>query len=279
LKQKNLANIAKVFTLQTDKYLGGYAMKFIILCSILISSYAMAEEREVIGGDILYTASTVLNDEQVATFMAQQAAIRLLITECQYPHKDIKIFKNTMKQVDGYYTATAQAGLSFESCNEIKRAPISKRNGLISEEIVKNQLMYDAHLKKMLGIKDPPSAKVVQAEKDLEKAAEAQRRAEADEKDELIEKQTLHIFNLKREIYRLTKRPTSLTLTNIYAGQIGPKDAEQMSPKKKACLAKASALTAKAQALAVNNTPSGNMSQGEASVYWNQAEDMRRGCK
>jgi hypothetical protein len=143
-----------------------------IMGLLLISTVSMSEEmsndekfttftgqkyeREVIGGDILYTSRGAGPSETAAVFVAQQGAIKSLMIECSIPHKEMKVWKTKTEPVPGKgFYATVQVGIASQFCDEGKKANTPEAIAkLTNPETVKSQETYDLYIQKMIGVKE-----------------------------------------------------------------------------------------------------------------------------
>ena len=67
-----------------------------LLVILMFASVSHADDRQVVGGDILHSAKSIAKSEDEATFLATQAAIRAIVIECRIAHRDIKIFRKSV---------------------------------------------------------------------------------------------------------------------------------------------------------------------------------------
>lgn len=99
---------------------------FLLAISFLISASAVPEEeqrsRRVIGGDLLYSASSLAATEQDALFRAESQAVRMIAIECLVAPKGIKIFNQSVTPTPGKFRAAVTAGISIAECDQARRA-------------------------------------------------------------------------------------------------------------------------------------------------------------
>jgi hypothetical protein len=214
------------------------------------------ETRQVVGGDILYTASAASDDSTAAAFLADQAAIHAVISECKLPSRDIKVFKKGLEATASGYRATSTAGISMESCDEARRARDPSK--LTSPQIAADQAAYDKHMKKKLGLDKKP---------DFDLKSYLGRH---------FDKTDAALDAIARKLDALEQRqPAQAQPERVIVVQ-------QPSPASGgdggACKAMADSLMAQAMVAANENYPRGNLAQGRASELWNQAAIMSRRC-
>lgn len=228
-----------------------------IFFAAFVSIMASAADREVINGDIVHVATSSAPDEAAAQFLAQQAAIKSLITECAIPHRDIKIWSTQTEVASSGYQSVAKAVLSYDDCDAAKRSRGQARERLISPEIKKNQDIYDQHLKNQLGISEKRQEPIVQ-------------KVVSDEKiDQILSKLT----DMDKRLKARPEQPSQVIVVEKTV-QI-PVD----QAAKAACLAQASSIRRQAETAALRNYPPGNMASGVARDLMNQADSMMIGCR
>ena len=130
----------------------GFVRVALILFFVAVT--ALANERNVVEGDILHSFTAESKDEATAAFLAQQGAIKSLVTECSIAHRNIKIYQSfTQKYADQKFIGVAEAGIDFQSCEEGKKTSLKDQRKLISPEIKKNQEIYEQYLRSKLGLR------------------------------------------------------------------------------------------------------------------------------
>jgi hypothetical protein len=229
-----------------------------ILFLALVLTFSHAAEREIEGGDILYTAKVHSEDAAAAQFLSQQAAIKSLITECSIPHREIKIFKTEVSDHGSYYTGESIAGLSFEDCQEGKRAKPEQKERLLNPEITKNQKLYEEYLGEKLGV-NRPVVKPVDHSKELK--AIYKKLMDLNEKLENQPEPTEKII----VIHNAPSRPQPQALPR---------------PAQSVCMAQYNSLMEQARIESLGNYPPGNLLGSDRSrALVNQAQMVRSACQ
>lgn len=228
-------------------------MKFVIIFAFaFIALPASAFERQVIGGDILYTSVAEASDASSSAFLAEQASIRLVITECSIPHKGIKIWNTYTKSTDNGFRSEAVSGISFENCEEGKGS--KNPQSLINPAIVKSQAIYSRHLEHVLGIEKKAAKAPVMNEKQLKSI---------DEK----------LAELSHKLDRRQDAPVQQVIVIRESASV------PSQPSQSFCHTQYASLMDQANTEAQHNYPPGNLAQGHARDLMNQADAVRRGCK
>jgi hypothetical protein len=117
---------------------------FFLIFSLL---NAHAEQRQVLGGDILYQGeAATVDDLDSALFKATAIAVKAIIVECGGASRDIKIFDTKTIVGPKESRAIVTAGLPFDACEKMKRASPQKRLALTNHRLEKDVALYDRWL-------------------------------------------------------------------------------------------------------------------------------------
>lgn len=124
-------------------------MIFALGFGVFLTSIAGAEElksRQVLGGDLIYTATSSGATQDEAVFKAESQAVRMIMIECAIPHRDTKVFSFSVKPQADKFVAQISAGLSLESCEEGKSASAERRGELSNPMLLASQKVYEQYL-------------------------------------------------------------------------------------------------------------------------------------
>lgn len=132
---------------------------FVMFSGLLVGQMAFAggtvgaPSRSVIGGDLVFTSSATGATQDEALFRAEAQAVRMITIECSVPHKETKIFNQSLASTQGRFQAQVSAGLSLNSCEEAQNATSERRKSLTSETLASEQSAYEKVLfgEKVLG--------------------------------------------------------------------------------------------------------------------------------
>jgi hypothetical protein len=105
-----------------------------------------AEARQVIGGDLIYTASATGTTQNEAVFMAESQAVRMIMIECAIPHRDTKVFGYKLNPKGDKFVAEISIGLPMESCDEGRNASVSRKTELSNPLLLASQKVYEQAL-------------------------------------------------------------------------------------------------------------------------------------
>lgn len=234
-------------------------MVLLILMSPPISLASEGYMRKVYNGVILYSAKAEGKTDLEAGFLAEAIASRALIVECGIPHREMKVFKKDVSQTEVSYSGNAEVGIEFSYCEEGKKAKGDRREQLSSKKVVEDQEVYDKYLKAKLGLSnEDPDLKSYLASQ-FEKVQGA-----VEETNEKIE-------DLKQEMRSV--EPATVVI------QRDPAPNVVQVGSKQACEAQYESLMRIANQKAWANGGKGNLAQGEAALYLNQAEILLANCK
>lgn len=125
-------------------------MKFMTLVLVMgLAAAANAGEtkaRQVIGGDVIYSAQATGATQDEAVFKAESQAVRMIMIECAIPHRDTKVFDFAVNPRGGKFVASVSAGLPLESCEEGRRANAEQRATLSNPMLLASQKVYEESL-------------------------------------------------------------------------------------------------------------------------------------
>jgi hypothetical protein len=119
---------------------------FLVFAGMLVSRVSVADEnhsRAVIGGDLVFTANATGATEEEALFKAEAQAVRMITIECSVPHRETKIFNQTLTVLQGRFKAEVSAGLPLNSCEEAQNASPETKKLLTSETLLSEQETYE----------------------------------------------------------------------------------------------------------------------------------------
>jgi hypothetical protein len=119
------------------------------LLLVTLSAAPQADEiksRQVIGGDLIYSATSTGNTEEQAIFKAESQAVRMIAIECSVPHRETKIFKFSVNPVGAKYVAQVSAGLDIEACEQARNAPNSRKEEFTNPTLAASQRVYEQFL-------------------------------------------------------------------------------------------------------------------------------------
>jgi hypothetical protein len=119
---------------------------FLTLSALLwarLSSGADPQSRTVIGGDVVFTSSASGATQDEALFRAEAQAVRMITIECSIPHKETKIFNQSLTSSQGRFQARVSAGLPVNSCEEAQNATPERKKFLTSETLASEQSAYE----------------------------------------------------------------------------------------------------------------------------------------
>lgn len=234
---------------------------FVLLVLIVPGLSAAGEgyTRQVYNGVILYSAKAEGKTDLEAGFLAEAIASRALIVECGIPHREMKVFKKDVSQSEVSYVGNVEVGVEFSYCEEGKKAKGDRRVQLSSQKVLEDQEIYDRYLKAKLGLSsESPDLKAYLAGQ-FEKVHSA-----VEETNEKIE-------DLKQELRSV--EPGTIVIQRDSAPRV------VQVGSKKACEAQYESLMRIANQKAWANGGKGNLAQGEAAIYMNQAEILLANCK
>lgn len=99
--------------------------------------------RQVIGGDIVTWGTGEGSTSEIAQFKARHMAIKSIVDECGIAHKDIIPWNNHVELSGNGYRAFAQISLTFQSCEEAKRAKTDvQKQALENPKLAQGQRIY-----------------------------------------------------------------------------------------------------------------------------------------
>jgi len=232
------------------------SLAFLIPC---VSLAGEGYTRQVYNGVILYTAKAEGKTDIEAGFLAEAIASRALIVECGIPHREMKVFKKEVSQGEFAYSGNVEVGIEFSYCEEGKKLKGERREQLASRKVVEDQAVYDQYLKAKLGLlSESPDLKTYLAQ-------------QFDKIHGTIEDTNEKIEDLKQEIRN--KEPETVVIQRDSAPRVVQVGAKQ------ACQAQYDSLMRIANQKAWANGGKGNLAQGEAVLYLNQAEILLANCK
>jgi len=119
-----------------------------------------AQSRAVIGGDLVFTSSASGATQDEALFRAEAQAVRMITIECSIPHRETKIFNQSLTNYQGRFQAHVSAGLPVNSCEEAQNATLERKKLLTSETLASEQSAYEKVLFGEKVIVKPAQAKV-----------------------------------------------------------------------------------------------------------------------
>jgi len=102
-----------------------------------------AQSRAVIGGDLVFTSSASGATQDEALFRAEAQAVRMITIECSIPHRETKIFNQSLTNYQGRFQAHVSAGLPVNSCEEAQTATPERKKFLTSETLASEQSAYE----------------------------------------------------------------------------------------------------------------------------------------
>lgn len=229
-----------------------------------------AEERHVVNGTILHTGEFKDSSEASAVFRAEALAIKAVILECSMAHREIRVYKRDIEKQGSEYVVKIQAGIPFSDCEEAKQlagTPQAKR--VENPALVANQKTLDELTRRDLGIDKSPVSGI---ERGISKLTEAIQ-GRFSKTDERLDEQQDEIDELRGAIQEQqaaeAARPRLVT-------EEAPRVAS--NPNRQICQSQAQALLAQARAASMTNFPPGNMAQGAAQTYYNQAQMVLASC-
>lgn len=213
------------------------------------------KSRQVIGGDLIHTAKATAQTQELALFKAEAEAICRLTIECGgFPHRDIVIYETHVDSDQSYFTATVQAGINFQSCEQGRKATQSVRTRLTNPDLVRRQQIYEELLTEEMKL---PSGR----QKELK---------------ELIKNEFTSIRSQINELqHNLKTIPIVVNRTQIIELQQSPIPANAQT----FCFNQYKTLMSQAESAALGNIPPGNLAQGMALTYYNQAQSILRNCQ
>jgi hypothetical protein len=107
---------------------------------------AQADEiksRQVVGGDLIYSATSAGATEEEAVFKAESQAVRMIAIECSIPHRETKVFRFSVSESAGKYLAQVSAGLPLQSCDEARNATAERKIELTNSTLASSQRVYE----------------------------------------------------------------------------------------------------------------------------------------
>jgi len=104
---------------------------------------ADTQSRSVIGGDLVFTSSASGATQDEALFRAEAQAVRMITIECSIPHRETKIFNQSLTSSQGRFHAQVSAGLPVNSCEEAQNATAERKKLLTSETLASEQSAYE----------------------------------------------------------------------------------------------------------------------------------------
>jgi hypothetical protein len=113
------------------------------------------KSRQVVGGDLIYSATSAGPTEEEAVFKAESQAVRMIAIECSIPHRETKIFRFSVSESAGKYLAQVSAGLPLQSCDEARNATPERKNELTNATFASSQRVYEQVLEgeRKLGVR------------------------------------------------------------------------------------------------------------------------------
>lgn len=224
---------------------------------LLIGTTLLANEeisRQVIGGDLVYTGKSTAQTQELAIFKAEAEAVHGIIVECGgFPHRDIIIFETHVESDQGQVTAIVEVGLSFQSCEQGRNASQPTKTRLTNPDLARKQKIYEELVIKEMKL---PSGK----EKELK---------------DLIKDEFSTLRSQIKVLYERMKviQPTIIQ-TKVIENQRNP-----IQNSRDVCLSQYKLLLKLAESAAIGNIPPGNLAQGLALTYYDQAQSILRNCK
>jgi hypothetical protein len=113
----------------------GWAM----LAAGLSGAYARAEDfktRQVIGGDLVYTAQVSGRTEAEALVLAENRAAHYLSVECSVPPKEARVYLQKISRTEQRFEASVQIGVSLEDCEAARKAPAERKLSLANPALM-----------------------------------------------------------------------------------------------------------------------------------------------
>jgi hypothetical protein len=227
-------------------------MRFLILLLVAATANAQDLNRRVVGGDILYRGVSVQKTSTKAVLEAQNNAVRHLIVECGVAPAESKVYEQKVSRTDQGFEAEVAVGVDFQSCETTKGLPKDKKAKYSNIQLMKDFNKEDSKADEGL---------VELVKSGFEKINNS------------IEETQAGLQEVNEKIDRIeSMRPVTII-------QAPRPSFAQAQPSNNLCEQQAQRLLSMARMEAVNNTPPGNMAQGRAADYYNQAMSMRASCQ
>jgi hypothetical protein len=140
-------------------------LSFAFSLLFVLSAALSADEtksRQVIGGDLIYSANATGNSEEQAVFIAESQAVRMITIECSVPHREIKIFNFSVNPMGTKYVAQVSAGLPIESCEQARNAPADQKLELTNPTLAASQRVYEQILEGERNLYQQPTRAIAQ---------------------------------------------------------------------------------------------------------------------
>lgn len=121
----------------------------ILMLAMGLAASANAGEtkaRQVLGGDLIYTAQATGATQDEAVFKAESQAVRMVMIECAIPHRDTKVFDFAVNPSGDKFVAKVSAGLPLESCEEGRSANAEQRAALSNPMLLASERVYEESL-------------------------------------------------------------------------------------------------------------------------------------
>jgi hypothetical protein len=117
-----------------------------------LSVWAQDETRQVLNGDVLYTAGASALTESGALFLAEGRAIHLLSVECSAPPREAKIYREAVERGPRAFVASVEVGAPIADCEALRRLAPSARKGRVNQALLFRGLQYER-----MGLRAPAS--------------------------------------------------------------------------------------------------------------------------
>jgi hypothetical protein len=134
---------------------------FIVVGLSVLASQVQAEElksRQVVGGDLVFSAEALGKSQDEALFRAESQSVRMLTIECSIPHRDTKIFSQSVIPVGNVFQATVVAGLPLETCEKARSASPEQKQLLTNATLASAQRIYELMLEGEKIPQQPPTS-------------------------------------------------------------------------------------------------------------------------
>jgi hypothetical protein len=236
----------------------------LVIATAIFSQHVSAQDgRSVVNGTIIYTGTARETNDTKALFIAEQEAIKLLLVECKLPHREMKVFKKNLGIAENIFVATVEVGITFEDCDEAKRASPELAKKISNPNVEADQEAYRLYIQQQLGISAKPF--------DLIAYLDTHFKGVSSRFDATNER----LNDIER---KLDERPGPAH-TIMIQPQASAQPSQSLKPINSACQAHYNSLISQAQTAAASNFPPGNLAQGQAAILYNQAQAVMRGCQ
>jgi hypothetical protein len=231
---------------------------FRIFLFFLVISVARAEEpepaRRVIGGDILHTAQGLGSTPEEALFKAQTEAVKSLSVECGIPHIATVVYKKEVFRQASSFVAEVQVGLPFDDCEAGKRGSPQARKRLSHPMLEKDLEAYNRSLRG-----EP-------------------KREEEEEIKSLLHSQFGRVHERFDQVDERLDRLEEASPKTTMASALPRAPAAHSNSAHSACRGQYKALMGQANTAAMTNNPPGNLAEGQALMFYNQAQAVLAHC-